>query len=95
MAQNASAQILTLQQECVKEKKDFEALQTLLRSLTDKVNKVSIGTNNNSETPKEIEHLYNGPQISNGDTMMAAPSSQAKVVVEQEKDKTDSKSSGG
>lgn len=91
MAQNASAQIVTLQQECIK-KKDYEVLQNLLRSLSDRVNKVSVGTNTQT-APKEIEQMYNVSQNSSGN-MMSASSNQATVVEPNKKDTTDSKPSG-
>lgn len=48
MAQNASTQTLTLQQECVK-RKDYESLQDLMRTLSVQVKNLS----SNQERPEQ------------------------------------------
>lgn len=88
MAQNASAQIQTLQQECIK-KKDYDVLQSLLRSLQDKVSKVSIGTSI-LEAPKEIKKMYNVSSSSNDKVMMASSNQEESIVEAPKKTVTNS-----
>lgn len=69
MAQNASAQILTLQQECIK-RKDQEILQNLLQSLTNRVDVLS-SAKINQDRPQQIEQMYSVTKNST-DTLMSS-----------------------
>ncbi|XP_003424771.1 uncharacterized protein LOC100680350 isoform X1 [Nasonia vitripennis] len=75
MAQNASAQILTLQQECIK-RKDQEILQNLLQSLSSRVDKLS-STKMNQERPQQIEQMYSVSKNSTDTLMSSLINSQA------------------
>ena len=63
MAQNASAQILTLQQECVK-RKDQEILQNLIHTLSTRVDKL-YSPKVNQERPQQIEQMYTSKNSTN------------------------------
>lgn len=62
MAFNASAQILTLQQECVK-KKDQEILENLMNSLTSRIDKLS-SNRSNEDRPQSADPIFKAPENS-------------------------------
>lgn len=75
MAQNASAQILTLQQECIK-KKDQEVLQALLDTLSHRVDKLS-SPGINQERPQQ---MYSVSKNSTDTLMSSLIDSQSQVA---------------